>query len=189
MSVDTTLFFLVNNLRDTDLAVKLKAVFRINERRTTFSNLLHYLHKAHQRHENLDPVLSFEHLGKSTIVNAIVRMNKQLNQRADEPLPSISIASDGDSVDSIANLSLKEKPEMAVSNDKKCKNKGRLNALKDLSQTTRNKIAVFEGGTRGTYLQNSYEYLKAVKPTSVESERRFSASGNIVTKLRSSLEG
>ena len=58
---------------------------------------------------------------------------------------------------------------MAILNDKKCKNKGRLNVSKDLSKTTRNEIAVFkEGGTRGTYLQNCYEYLKTVKPASVE---------------------
>ena len=78
---------------------------------------------------------------------------------------------------------------MAILNDKKCNNKGRLFVSKDLSKTIRNEIAVFEeGGNRGTYLQKSYEYLKTVKPTSVESVRGFSASGNIVTKLRSSLE-
>ena len=63
---------------------------------------------------------------------------------------------------------------MAILNDKKCKNKGRLNVSKGLSKTIRNEIAVFEeGGTPGTYLQNSYEYLKIVKPTSVESERYY----------------
>jgi hypothetical protein len=35
---------------------------------------------------------------------------------------------------------------------------------------------------------NSYEYLKTMKPTSVKSERGFSAIGNFVIKLRSSLE-
>jgi hAT family C-terminal dimerisation region len=34
---------------------------------------------------------------------------------------------------------------------------------------------------------NDIEYLKSIPPTSVESERCFSASGNIVTKLRCSM--
>ena len=81
LSADTTLLFMVNNLGDTDLVVKLKAVLvlQINEQRTTFSSLLYYLHKVHKRYENLDPALSFEQLSKSTIVNAIVRLNKRLN--------------------------------------------------------------------------------------------------------------
>ena len=86
LSADTTLMFMVNNLGDTELAIKLKAalVRRINERRTSFSSLLHYLHNGHQRYENLDPALDFEHLSKLAIVNAIVRLNERLNQRADE---------------------------------------------------------------------------------------------------------
>lgn len=191
LSADTTLLFMVNNLGDTELAVKLKSVLvrRINERRTPFSSLLHFLHKGHQRYENFYPTLSFEHLSESAIVNAIVRLNERLNPRADEPSPSTSVSSDSDSVDSTANLSLKEKLDMAILNDMKCKNKVKLNISKDLSKTIRKEIAVFEEeGTRGTYLQRIYEYLKTIKPTSVESERGFSASGNFVTKLRSSLE-
>jgi hypothetical protein len=76
---------------------------------------------------------------------------------------------------------LKEKLDMAILNDKKFKNKGRLNVSKDSSKTIWEEIAVFEEEeTRGSYMQNSYEYLKT-KPTSVESKRGFSASGNFVT--------
>jgi hAT family C-terminal dimerisation region len=61
--------------------------------------------------------------------------------------------------------------------------------LKDFSKAIRKEIAVFEEEEiRGKYLQNCYDYLKNIKPTSVESERAFSASGNFVSKLRSSLE-
>jgi hypothetical protein len=46
---------------------------------------------------------------------------------------------------------LKEKLDMAILNDKKFKNKGRLNVSKDSSKTIRKEIAVFEEeGTRGT---------------------------------------
>jgi hypothetical protein len=118
---------------------------------------------------NLDPALSFEHLSKSAILNAIVRLNERLNQQTDEPIPSTSVSSDSDSVDSTVNLSLKEKLDMAILNDKKCKNKGRLNVSKHLSKSIHKEIVVFEEkGTRGTYLQNFYEYLKTIRLTTVE---------------------
>jgi hypothetical protein len=42
---------------------------------------------------------------------------------------------------------------MAILNDKKCKNKGRLNVLKAISKTIRRKIVVFEEeGTRGNFV-------------------------------------
>jgi hypothetical protein len=91
-------------------------------------------------------------------------------------------------MESSANLSIKEKLDLAILNDKKCKNKV-LIVSKDCSKAIRKEITVFEEeGIRGKYLQNCYDYLKNIKPTSVESERAFSASGNFVTKLRSLLE-
>jgi hypothetical protein len=113
--------------------------------------MLHYLHNGHQPYENLDPVLSFEHFSEFAIVNAIVRLNERLNQRADELCPSTRFSS----VDSTLNFSLKEQLDMAILNDNKCKHKGRLNVSKDSSKTIRKQIAVFEEeGTCGTYLQN-----------------------------------
>ena len=134
---------MVNNLGDADLTVKLKVS---NERQLflgccTICTSTYV--KGHQRYENMDPTLSFQHLGKSTIVNTIVRLNKRLNQRAEEHLPSISISSDSSPVNSTANLSLKEKLGIGILNDKKCKNKGRLNVSKDLSITTHNLWNIF----------------------------------------------
>jgi hypothetical protein len=64
---------------------------------------------------------------------------------------------------------LKEKLNMAILNDKKCKIKGRLHVSKDLSKTIFKEIAVFkEERTCRTYLQSSYEYLKPIKPTNVD---------------------
>jgi hAT family C-terminal dimerisation region len=49
-------------------------------------------------------------------------------------------------------------------------------------------MAVFEQqGVKDPNLSKCYKYLKSIPPTSVESERCFSASGNIVTKLRCSM--
>lgn len=43
-------------------------------------------------------------------------------------------------------------------------------------------------GKSGKYLELIHEYLKQIKPTSVESERAFSTSGFICNKIRSSLK-
>jgi hypothetical protein len=92
-----------------------------------------------------------------------------------------------DSMDSSVNLMMKEKLGLAIFNDKKCKNKV-LSVSKDFSKAIRKEIAVLKKKFRGKYLQNCSDHLKNIKPTSVELERAFSASGNFVTKLRSSLE-
>ena len=42
-------------------------------------------------------------------------------------------------------------------------------------------------GNRGKYLQICYDALKTIAPTSVESERSFSAAGLICTKIRTRL--
>lgn len=44
-----------------------------------------------------------------------------------------------------------------------------------------------EQNIRGKYLDKAFNMLLTVRPTSVESERAFSAAGLICTKLRSSL--
>jgi hypothetical protein len=75
---------------------------------------------------------------------------------------------------------LKEKLDMAILNDKKCKNIGRLNVSKDLSKTIRKEIVVSKKN-------ELVEHMKTIKLTSVESKREV-ATLSPVTKLRSSLE-
>jgi hAT family C-terminal dimerisation region len=49
-------------------------------------------------------------------------------------------------------------------------------------------MAVFEQqGVKGPNMSKYYKYLKSIPSISVESERCFSASSNIVTKLRCSM--
>lgn len=176
LSADTTISFMINNIiGSTNIAVKLKAalVRRINERRTSLSSLLHYLHKGHQRYQNLDGALSFEHISKTVIINAIVRLNERLSDEAFSS-DSVNAESDtgSDTVDESANLSLKEKLQMAKDMIMKCDGKQKSTTAKVLSTTIRKEMALFEeegqGGTRGTNLRKAYEYLKTVQPTSVE---------------------
>lgn len=57
-----------------------------------------------------------------------------------------------------------------------------------LRDIIKNEMTLFEnGGCRGRFLESCYQYLLTVPPTSVESERAFSASGSFATKIRSKL--
>lgn len=57
--------------------------------------------------------------------------------------------------------------------------------IPSLEKKIKDEITFFE---KGTYLQNVYDYLSfIIVPTSVESERAFSAAGYICAKIRSSL--
>jgi hypothetical protein len=54
--------------------------------------------------------------------------------------------------------------------------------------TVKKEMELFEeGGSKGTYLQTAYNCLLTIPPSSVESERAFSASGLLCSKIRSSM--
>jgi len=49
-------------------------------------------------------------------------------------------------------------------------------------------MALFDaGGARGFNLELAYKYLRYIPPSSVESERAFSAAGYLCSKLRTRL--
>jgi len=49
-------------------------------------------------------------------------------------------------------------------------------------------MALFDaGGARGFNLESAYKYLRYIPPSSVESERAFSAAGYLCSKLRTRL--
>ena len=57
-----------------------------------------------------------------------------------------------------------------------------------IATVIRQEMSLFEGGGgRGRILQLVYDYLLTVAPTSVESERAFSAAGVVCSKLRTRL--
>jgi len=59
---------------------------------------------------------------------------------------------------------------------------------KNLFTTIKQETALFESNkTRGFHLELAYKYLKTIPPTSVESERAFSASGYFCNRIRSRL--
>jgi hypothetical protein len=58
----------------------------------------------------------------------------------------------------------------------------------DSMATVKKEMTLYEeGGSKGIYLQTAYNCLLTVPPSSVESERAFSAAGLLCSKIRSSM--
>lgn len=84
-------------------------------------------------------------------------------------------------------VSLKKKMEKAISSAVALKALVSKFSSDLFGQVTR-EVSTFESdGVRGKHLQACYDFLMSIPPTSVESERAFSASGLICTKLRTRL--
>jgi hAT family C-terminal dimerisation region len=189
LSSDTTICFMMDNLGDSALAVELKYALaeRINQRRTQISSLLQYLHIDDQRFEHVHLLLEFEKLTKLTLAKLIVKLIERLS--GSDVIAETTDPTDKDietETPEVFSQTLCERLHMAIEHENQSEKKkvGSKNLLKDI----KTEITIFEQqGIRGPNLTKCYIYLKTVPPTSVESERCFSASGSIVTKLRSCL--
>lgn len=63
-----------------------------------------------------------------------------------------------------------------------------VNNTQSRKKDLKREMAIFDdGGMKGSLLSLAYEYLLTVKPTSVESERAFSATTFFCNKLRTRL--
>lgn len=80
LSADTAISFMMNNLGNSDLAVRLKETLsrRINQRRTKVSSLLQYLHKGNQNYDAQCSLLNFERFNKTTIVAMVSSSPKMM---------------------------------------------------------------------------------------------------------------
>ncbi|KAF2894217.1 hypothetical protein ILUMI_11942, partial [Ignelater luminosus] len=85
-------------------------------------------------------------------------------------------------------LTLKEKLEKQLKQEKETFKKKPDNKQKDYEKILKKEMACFESdGIRGQYLTLAYNYILTVQPTSVEAERAFCAAGYICSSLRSKL--
>lgn len=203
LTADVSLKFMLDELtvHDSVLGNKLKEelINRILERRTHYSALLQYLNNPAEIRKTTNKCVYniFNPLNRSTISKTIVSVIERLIlKNQDDYNPTIGI-DDEDDVDEVtevnsSDISMKERLNMAI------KKKHEIQQMQSLSMTVRNTIdlkkmvnqemLLFEAQkTRPKLLEMAYKYIHTVKPTSVESERAFSAAGNIVTVVRSRL--
>lgn len=202
LTADASLTFMLDTLSQQKSAIALELLealkSRILLRRTELSQILQYLQKGSQ-----DVGEVFKRISKFTIIKKIVSLTKRLThenledtedmevvQETSLPISSqISnetvLESDSDKVNVNA---LKKKLQAAIDETLNTSPVPAFKKIPGLEQKIKDEITFSEKtGTKGTYLQNVYDFLMTIVPTSVESERAFSAAGYICTKIRSSL--
>lgn len=185
--------------RDLQTALR----YRINERRTLASSVLSYLcnpvnyMKIVKRPEDL--LLDLDQPDTKEILKFIKNLIKRLS-RTHCTLQEDDEKSDQDDDVSLSHLRSDSHPEIPLAEklnrvieNAMSETTGTISSAananaNELTKILKGEMTLFEnGGSRGRNLQLCYEYLLTIPPTSVQSERAFSAAGSFATKLRSKL--
>lgn len=191
ITADTTILFMFDALDKlkTSLSIELLEALkkRISERRAVLSDVINYLHKGLATEaENL----YFPKVSKTALMRYISALVSQIGDKklADDEHQIVEDSEDEE--EEIVEIhSMKDRLNRAIKDninfnirDKKAQDP------KDVTTSVKKEITLFDAqGTRGVYLQQAYDLLLTVKPTSVEAERAFSSAGVILNKLRTRL--
>lgn len=211
-TADAAITFMLKKLKDANNVISQKLhsalILRMQQRRTDISGVLQYLHNGRTKVQS-------ESETEFVTVHSSIKCRKlivELLERLDASSPATSplIAHDSEVTPTYSN---KAPPEIVpdsselLSESLSCSLEEPLNISDELNEAIKKahlpripircqtlsvkiqkEMLLFEnGGTRGDFLQRAYEFLMTIKPTSVESERAFSAAGLFATKIRSRL--
>jgi len=154
-------------------------------RRPELSGVLSYLQNPHDDYDQIMYLKDLFSLPKSDfikkqIIKLIERIYNEQQQRFEvEQTESESIT--------LTQFTLKEKLEFEISKSNRTIDP-KTHIETNLIKIIRKELNLFEnGGTRGHHLELAFKYLMSIPPTSIESERAFSAAAYIGNKLRSRL--
>lgn len=197
ISADVTVKFLIDKLKmlTSPLARKCADALsnRISCRRTELYEVLNFLHNPATA---ISSVRERDDIFTAANQSSVLKTVKGLVTRL-MPEPNVDLSSEDeitfeavvDSTMPISNseIDLKDQLWKAIhSNLDNTQNLGQ--GSQSLHSTIKQEISLFvNGGTRGKYLEFAYQALLTVPPSSIESERSFSTSGNFCTKLRTRL--
>lgn len=199
--------------QNTTLATKLADSMRrrMLQRRTPLTSMLQYLHNPEsyfgdqmsRTEEGLTWKMKTDEL-LSNLISLIMRFQPtQINQSAISTDSGKTSSSDDD--EGAGSASIQQELNKAIEKSLKEKNasKDHLRQNHDIENEAdpinddfddtlltvlRMEMSLYEnGGKRGRYLDELYNHLMSIPPTSVESERAFSAANYICNKIRSRL--
>jgi len=196
-TADITLKFMLDELakQNNILSNELKEALidRINQRRTILSDVSYYLHEPRYKPLNTENNYGvFHKTSKVEILKKLVDIAQKYSQEPKKSYEDDVIEMESTTLTTeqpIVELSMKEKLKLTI------KNKRLTDAFRNEPKTTKGLQSLIENemvsfrnqNIRGKYLSKALSHISTVQPTSVESERAFSAAGLIVTKFRSSL--
>lgn len=206
---DITLKFMLDELANLNTLLSNELsnalIYCIKERRTSYSDVLQYLSDADiadRKRSNEEDYGIFNKTSKTAITKIIVELIERVNkiEIGTTELPAEEI-SDSDSEHfatipipststTTSTASIKEKLTSLIKMkiDVPCKETLTRKTAQDLNQVVKKELTYFqEEKVRGKYIQAAYDLLMTIRPTSVESERAFSAAGLLCTKIRSRL--
>jgi len=199
--VDITLEFMLDELskQESFLSKKLKTALlnRISERRYKYADLFNFLQEPNIQEREHDNYGIFNQTSKSSFITQIISLIERLyfnDATETEVTESENIDSEeADDVEILDNstnsqLTLKEKLKQRVMERTKQVTKVKNKSRSEIRKIIRAEMNYYnEEGIKGKYLSRVCNYLKTVRPTSVEAERAFSASALLLTKICSSL--
>lgn len=212
LSADTTFKFMFDSLSaiNSSLSKEVRSALmkRILERRTELSDLIGYLHKGlvvnsqiTATNKNLNQTFNFPPISKSTILKLLLgivnqmglwNQNTAVEERSNEILDLEVSEAEEDLIEisDKSESSLQKKLDEAILKQKSYTATGKKpERAGDLTKCLKKEISLFEDeGVRGKYIQQIYNLLLTIRPTSIESERAFSAAGLILNKFRCRLD-
>lgn len=176
---------------------------RLKERRTSYSDVVQFLHGSTSDDDEQTYVI-FNQMNKKDIIRTIVSLiekfldksvdeseTSSVNQEDDDDLILVPAEGSTSSIPSETynNLSMKEKLLLLIKQKSKIVDKQNIDrTTQQLNGIIRREIRYFEEEKiKGRYLQFSFDLLMTIQPTSVESERASSSAGQICTSIRSRL--
>lgn len=197
LTADATIKFIITALSQIihPMAAQLLEAFksRILKRRTDLSQVLQYLQRGSQEDSEI-----FHRISKASITKIIVKLIQRLSpvksdedkQDIQEELRTSTKNENVILINTNTSLSNQEhlKLKLQAAIEETLATQPTLKKVQGLQQKINDEMYCFEkSGTKGIYLNKVLSYLLTIAPTSVESERAFSAAGQICTKIRSSL--
>ncbi len=197
LSCDVAINFMMNKIdeKKSEIGERLYEALkrRISERRTYLSDITSYLRfrKLPSVAEFIPPLSKYqltsrikdlaEEIFEVSLSNDYESDNVYLEDSCDVSTPQLA---DGREL----TLEMELYNAIKLVNEDGRVTKNICNQEKSMQATIKKEMVLFEnGGIRGRYLEGVYQALMTVQPTSVESERVFSAANYICSKIRSRL--
>jgi len=188
ITADAAMDFMLKVLssQDSEIAIDILDALknRLQERRTKNSSILQYLHTGNLDYNNMSSTFNsfFPRPTQSQIIETVKKFNhlgQEENDDRREDAPEME-------VDLCQDLKKQLHEAIKIANDGGHCPANTPQDAKSLTGIIRKEISLWETtGNRGILLQNAFNSLLSIKPTSVEAERAFSSAGYLCSKIRS----
>lgn len=189
ITADVVVKFMMQKIEpvNTDLSRELYKNLntRIRERRNSLSEVLNYLHTA--KRTSSSPHDFVQVISRASLVSTIQSL---ISPVTTGKAPSNTNMSQVLLFENSMSIEVEPTIEVELDNLIQAATTHTTRRVTEVSDESllKKEMALFEtGGSRGKMLEQAYQMLKSIPPTSVEAERAFSCANQFCSKLRSKL--